>query len=229
MPTSPRSATPSPRSFKNIETVVIRAQTTTTDATNGNNTKLQVSRSTPSVRWPDVDDNGHADVGVTRWESNNSRSDVVIEDVRIGNLPRKTSDVTIAMVETDPGNVDFGVYFDQHSLRNASSGTSSIVIQIMDTGAAAAAATAATPLLNNPLRHLQDRHQRRLAEIALNRRPQQLLQPTPMPNCWPCSRPCIGWRQRRNRSPGCRLHRDRPPVQQGGHRQVHRADRRCWP
>ncbi|MBK9346873.1 MAG: hypothetical protein IPN06_10845 [Burkholderiales bacterium] len=86
---------------------------------------------------------------MTRWEDSNSRADVVIEDVRIGNS-QKTSDVTIAMVETDPGNVDFGLYFDQLSLRNASSSSSSLTINIMDSGAAANAATAATPLLNNP-------------------------------------------------------------------------------
>ena len=35
-------------------------------------------------------------------------------------------DITIAMVGTDPGHVDFGVYFDQHSLRATSSATSTI-------------------------------------------------------------------------------------------------------
>ncbi len=54
------------------------------------------------------------------------------------------------MVETDPGNVDFGVYFDQFSLRNASTGSTTLTIQLMDTGAAANTATAATPLFNNP-------------------------------------------------------------------------------
>jgi hypothetical protein len=57
-------------------------------------------------------------VGTNRYESNNSRADVVIEDVRIES-DQITKDVTIAMVQTDPGNVDMGVYFDQHSLINA--------------------------------------------------------------------------------------------------------------
>ena len=140
--------------LKNIESVVIRAQTTTADATNGGNVNSGAFGALVQVDAQrslavDVADHVTADFGVTRWESNNSRSDVVIEDVRIGNL-QKTSDVTIAMVETDPGNVDFAVYFDQQSLRNASTGTSTLTIQIMDSGAAAAAATSATPLLNNP-------------------------------------------------------------------------------
>jgi hypothetical protein len=136
--------------LKSIEAVVIRAQTITTDNTNGNNlanNRVQIDAQRSLA--VDVADKVIADTGVSRWESNNSRSDVIIEDVRIGNS-QKTSDVTIAMVETDPGNVDFGVYFDQHSLRNASTGTSTLTIKIMDTGAAANAATSATPLLNNP-------------------------------------------------------------------------------
>ncbi len=87
--------------------------------------------------------------GVTTWTDSNSRADLVIEDVRIAD-GAKTKDVTIVMDSTDPGNVDYGVYFDQLSLRNSSSGNTTLTIQIMDTGAAGAAGTAATPLLNNP-------------------------------------------------------------------------------
>jgi hypothetical protein len=136
----------------NIENVVIRAQSTTADSANGNNmynntVQIDAQRSLAV----DVADKVTAAVGVTRWEDNNSRSDVIIEDVRIGN-GQKTSDVTIAMVETDPGNVDFGVYFNQLSLRNASSGNSQINIRLMDTGAAAGynGADSTKPLLNNP-------------------------------------------------------------------------------
>ena len=142
--------------MRNIETVVIRAQGIPTDATNGNNisnasapagiVQIDAQRSLEV----NVADRVVANSGVTRWESNNSRSDVVIEDVRIGNTQR-TKDVTIAMVETDPGNVDFAVYFDQLSLRNSGGGTSTLIIRVMDTVAAANPATAATPLLNNPL------------------------------------------------------------------------------
>ena len=142
--------------LKNIETVVIRAQGIPVDATNGNNigggtggfanqniVQIDAQRSLAVG----VNDRVTADVGVTRWESNNSRSDVVIEDVRIGNA-QKTKDVTIAMVSTDPGNVDFAVYFDQLSLRNSGGGTSTLTIRIIDSGAAAV--NPLLPLLNNP-------------------------------------------------------------------------------
>ena len=134
--------------LRNIETVVIRAQGIPVDATNGNNvsgnpnaaaddnllsTVNTVQIDAQRSLAVDVADRVTADFGVTRWESNNSRSDVVIEDVRIGNAQR-TKDVTIAMVETDPGNVDFAVYFDQLSLRNSGGGTSTLVLRIMDTG-----------------------------------------------------------------------------------------------
>ena len=53
-------------------------------------------------------------------ESNNSRADLIIEDVRLDAAQRAagwvTKDITIAFVDSDPGNVDLGVYFDQQSL-----------------------------------------------------------------------------------------------------------------
>lgn len=62
-------------------------------------------------------------VGTDWYESNESRADVIIEDVRIerkaayGDASDQiTKDITVAMVSTDAGNVDLGVYFDQHSL-----------------------------------------------------------------------------------------------------------------
>ena len=144
--------------LKNIETVVIRAQSQTTDTNGGatgndGNNMVNNEVQIDAQRSLAVDNYDHvtAAAGVTRWESNNSRSDVIIEDVRIGNS-QKTKDITIAMVETDPGNVDFGVYFDQLSLRNAATSNSTITIQLMDTGAAAGYQGADTtkPLLNNP-------------------------------------------------------------------------------
>lgn len=69
-------------------------------------------------------------VGVTHWESNNSRADLKIEDVRIRDN-EITKDITIAMVSTDPGNVDYAVYFDQHSLRKeGSSSTTQLTVSI---------------------------------------------------------------------------------------------------
>ncbi|WP_130536261.1 beta strand repeat-containing protein [Thiomicrorhabdus indica] len=61
--------------------------------------------------------------GTNWYESNNSRADVVIEDVRIERTEayndssnQITKDITIAMVSTDSGDVDLDVYFDNHSL-----------------------------------------------------------------------------------------------------------------
>lgn len=119
--------------FTNLENVVIRAQATTSDPINGNNmTNRPVQIDAQRSLGVDAADHVTAAVGVTRWESNNSRSDVIIEDVRIGNS-QKTSDITIAMVETDPGNVDYGIYFNQQSLRNASTSSGSLNIYVMDT------------------------------------------------------------------------------------------------
>ena len=84
--------------------------------------------------------------GVTTWENNNSRADLIVEDVRIADN-QITKDVTITMRETDPGNVDYAVYFDQNSLRNASASTSQINLQVMDTKAVV---DGNAPLLNSP-------------------------------------------------------------------------------
>ena len=132
----------------NVETVVIRAQSTPPGIGGNNLSTSGVFIDAQRSLAVDSLNTVTAATGVTRWESNNSRSDVIIEDVRIGN-DQKTSDVTIAFVESDPGNVDFGVYFDQHSLRNTSSGTTGINILLMDAAAARVEATAATPLLNH--------------------------------------------------------------------------------
>jgi hypothetical protein len=81
---------------------------------------------------------------VQRFESNNSRADVIIEDVRLGAAADITKDVTIAFTDSDPGNVDFAVYFDQPSLRFASGTTASTAqIQLRD-----GLAASATPLGN---------------------------------------------------------------------------------
>jgi hypothetical protein len=144
--------------LKNIESVVVRAQSAATDA-NGVSTDATDGNNMPQTRTVQIDGQRSlatndankviADIGVTNWESSNSRSDVVIEDVRIGNT-QKTKDVTITFRESDPGNVDFGLYFDQHSLRNTGSGSTAINILLMDTAAANSTtpAIAATPLLD---------------------------------------------------------------------------------
>lgn len=74
--------------------------------------------------------------GVKVIENTNSRADLIVEDVRILDS-EKTKDITIVMRETDPGNVDYGVYFDQNSLRNVSSATSQVNLRVLDTYAVA--------------------------------------------------------------------------------------------
>lgn len=121
-----------------VEVLKIRGQSRAGDS--GDNNVADTSS-----YWSRVDIDAERMSGLTQIESNNSRADVIVEDVRIEG-GQKTSSVTIAMVETDPGHVDFGVYFDQYSLRNQTSNTSSILLQVIDTVAAAAGKS---PLLNS--------------------------------------------------------------------------------
>jgi hypothetical protein len=85
--------------------------------------------------------------GVTRFDSTESRADVLIEDVRTS---LRTKDITIGMIGTDAGNVDYAVYFDK--LRADSATTATLSIELMDTRAAtsADAADAALPLKDSP-------------------------------------------------------------------------------
>jgi len=117
-----------------VENFAVRAQAAATDSSENNLHSVQID--------------AERMVGVTRYESNNSRDDVIIEDVRIESS-EITKDITIAMVKTDPGEVDFGVYFDQHSLRAAPAVTAGAVLnlEIMDTRSADAGLD---PLLQNP-------------------------------------------------------------------------------
>jgi hypothetical protein len=73
---------------------------------------------------------------VLNWENNNSRADLVVEDVRINNN-QITKDITITMRETDPGQVDYAVYFDQNSLRNSTENASQMNLRVLDTYAVA--------------------------------------------------------------------------------------------
>lgn len=108
-----------------VENVVISAQAISTDKTDNNTTRTS-----------EVQIDAERMNGVTRFEDNNSRADLIIEDIRILDS-QITKDITIAMVQTDPGNVDFGVLFDQHSLRAApvSASGATLRLQVMDTRA----------------------------------------------------------------------------------------------
>lgn len=120
-----------------IETVAISAQSRAAYSNGDNNIDQQ-----------QVTVDAHEMQGVTTWENNNSRADLIVEDVRIASN-QITKDITVAMVETDPGSVDYGVYFDQLSLRTTTNATSQLNLQVMDT-ASVVAGTA--PLLNSPYR-----------------------------------------------------------------------------
>lgn len=112
----------------NVETVAIHAQSVGNDSNNNNMVDPVTGLNYSNHAQIDAQNM----VGVTQWESNNSRADVVIEDIRILDS-QITKDITIAMVETDAGHVDLGVYFDQYSLRAQSNTSSELHLQIMDT------------------------------------------------------------------------------------------------
>jgi hypothetical protein len=119
-----------------VETVVIRAQARNEDSGDNN-----------VAGEPIVQVDAQRMVGVTRWDSMDSRADLLIEDVR---TPLRTKDITIGMVGTDAGNVDYAVYFDR--LRADGTSTATLAIELMDTRAATNAdpAIAALPLKDSP-------------------------------------------------------------------------------
>lgn len=134
---------------KSVENVVIRAQSmdghagSTNAGSNGSNSDNNIYTEQVTV---DADRMS----GVNRWENNNSRADLVIEDVRI-QASQITKDITIAMVDTDPGHVDFGVYFDQQSLRAAAPGkNNSLTLTVGNQLENAKGFDAAKPLDNIP-------------------------------------------------------------------------------
>lgn len=123
-------------SSQSVEKVMLRAQHSVTTNNNGDN----------NLGADEVAVDAERATGVNVWENYNSRADLIVEDVRIG-ASQITKDITIVMRETDPGHVDYGVYFDQNSLRNVSSSTSQLNLEVLDTRSAAAGTA---PLLNSP-------------------------------------------------------------------------------
>lgn len=67
--------------------------------------------------------------GVQQWWNNNSRGDLVIEDVR-----STSASTTIGWRNTDPGSVDYAVYFDNQYITNAGSaqGLSTLEIRMVN-------------------------------------------------------------------------------------------------
>lgn len=117
-----------------IENVAIRAEAVSFDSTDNNTSRTN-----------EVQIDAQRMQGVTNWEDNNSRADLLIEDVRI-NDGQITKDITITMRETDPGHVDYGVYFDQYSLRAPGSNTGTVTLKVHNTLPVSKGYIAATPL-----------------------------------------------------------------------------------
>jgi len=111
--------------IKDVEHLQFQAQFNTTDNADNNLGDTQIVK-------VDFNTNVTNVTGFNVIENNNSRTDLIIEDVRIANN-QVTKDITIVMRETDPGNVDYGVYFDQNSLRNVSTSSSQINLRVLDT------------------------------------------------------------------------------------------------
>jgi hypothetical protein len=105
-----------------VEQFAVRAQDNNDDDSSDNNMNSNVQIDAERME------------GTNWYESNNSRADVVIEDVRIERVTEYsdtsdqiTRDITIAMVSTDPGDVDLDVYFDVHSLQKQADNTSNSI------------------------------------------------------------------------------------------------------
>ncbi len=112
-------------SVSNVEHLQFQAQHRGTDSGDNNVSDTDIVK-------VDFNTNVTNVTGFTTIENSNSRADLIVEDVRIANN-QITKDITIVMRETDPGNVDYGVYFDQNSLRNVSSSSSQINLRVLDT------------------------------------------------------------------------------------------------
>ncbi|MDO4769610.1 MAG: hypothetical protein Q4A11_04510 [Brachymonas sp.] len=105
---------------RSIEDVKIRSQALGQDSSDGNLNARDVKIDAQRMK------------DVLNWENIDSRADLVIEDVRI-NDNQITKDITITMRDTQQGHVDYGVYFDQNSLRNFTNADSQINLRVLDT------------------------------------------------------------------------------------------------
>lgn len=130
---------------QDVQNVVIRTQADARDSTQNNLYTTPVTIDAELMQ------------DVQRWEFSNGRADLIIEDVRIGGSSdqdspffRPTSDVTIAMTKTDPGNVDYAVYFDPESLRAGAQTVTASVQVALEPLINESDFVPATPLLDNP-------------------------------------------------------------------------------
>jgi hypothetical protein len=128
----------------------ISARTTSVESVYVTNQAVDFSNGDNNIEGggQDVAIDGGRMVGVDRWEDFDSRADLVIEDARDDDDTDGTftGDITVAMVSTDPGNVDYAVYFDGPV--NTAANDDSIFIEVIDqnnsNALSAAAITAAT-------------------------------------------------------------------------------------
>lgn len=98
----------------NVENVIFRAQVTTTEGGGDNNSDAYI-------------DAGNI-TGMKLLGNDNSRASLTVEDVRTD-----SNQMTIRMSNTDPGKVDFGVYFDPQHLKAVGGTTSGTLnVQVMD-------------------------------------------------------------------------------------------------
>lgn len=113
---------------ESVESVYITNQTNDLSSSADNNVG-GYSGTTTEV---DVEIDAGRQVSVDRWEDFDSRADLVIEDARDDDDVDGTftGAITVAMVSTDPGNVDFAVYFDDPV--NTSTNDDSIFIEVID-------------------------------------------------------------------------------------------------
>ena len=139
--------------IKNVEKIEFRAQQKTQDAADNNPAQ--------SGKWVINVDAGRIQ-GMDYLHNNWSRADMAVEQIMTD-----SSQMTIALSNTDPGGVDFGVFFDpQHITGEGQSSTGTLFIRLMDvTGADET--NDASPLLNNPYDQLAVLYKDELYNINL--------------------------------------------------------------
>ena len=127
--------------IKNVEVIKFRAQANATD--NGSNNVANDAAARIDAERIQAGDDGKLQL----W-SQDSRADLVIEDVRVN-----SNNVTIGMGNTDSGNVDMKVYFnDQYLKSEDATTTGTLNLQLIDTVGALTEAQGGhnDPLYDNP-------------------------------------------------------------------------------
>lgn len=127
--------------IQNVETIVLTAQGQVTKDTGENN--ISYNRGDWAVSL-DADRIS----GMTKLVNEDSRADLAVEDIRID-----SNTMTIRFADSDSGDVDFGVFFDNQHLTSEESTTSgTLLVQLIDTVGAlpTSAGGHANPLWDNP-------------------------------------------------------------------------------